>query len=72
MEKSNVIIISDLLETKHRKERELQFYSEELEKLKSKMFWLKKEIKLTEDIIEMIKREKIVDIKDFVKKEDRE
>jgi len=33
------------------------------------MKWLKMEIKLTEDIIVMIEREKIVDIKELLKKE---
>lgn len=64
----NIIIIQDLLDTKARKEKELTFYMEELKKLQDKMKWLKMEIKLTEDIIEMIEREKIVDIKEMIKK----
>jgi len=65
----NIIIIRDLLDTKARKVKELQYYNEELKKLQEKMKWLKMEIKLTEDIIAMIEREKIVDIKEFLKKE---
>jgi hypothetical protein len=64
----NIIIIQDLLDTKARKEKELYFYNEELKKLQEKMKWLKMEIKLTEDIINMIEREKLVDIKDLIKK----
>lgn len=62
-EKSNVIIIDDLLSSKKRKEEELKFYEAELNKLMERMKWLKMEIRLTEDIIKMIRKEEIVDIK---------
>ena len=64
---NKVIIIQDLISTRERKQRELHFYQEELHKLQEKMKWIKMEIKLTEDIIQMIEKEKIVDIKDFIK-----
>ena len=67
----NIIIIQDLLDTKARKIKELYYYNEELKKLQEKMKWLKMEIKLTEDIIAMIEREKIVDIKELLKKENK-
>lgn len=67
----NIIIIQDLLDTKARKIKELYFYNEELKKLQEKMKWLKMEIKLTEDIIAMIEREKMVDIKELLKKESK-
>ena len=67
----NIIIIQDLLDTKARKVKELHYYNEELKKLQDKMKWLKMEIKLTEDIIVMIEREKIVDIKELLKKENK-
>ena len=67
----NIIIIQDLLDTKARKVKELHYYNEELKKLQEKMKWLKMEIKLTEDIIVMIEREKIVDIKELLKKENK-
>jgi len=66
---NNIIVIKDLLDTKERKLKELNYYNEELKKLQEKMKWLKMEIKLTEDIIVMIEREKIVDIKELLKKE---
>lgn len=65
---NNIIIIQDLLDTKARKEKELAFYNEELKKLQEKMKWLKAEIRLTEEIIEMIDREKIINIKDLINK----
>lgn len=67
MANSNIIIIHDLLATKERKEKELQFYHEELKKLEERMHWLRMEIKLTNDIIKMIEREQILDIKTLIK-----
>ena len=60
---TKLILIGDILETKLRKEKELQFYQEELEKLKQKMFFLQKDIDITNLIIDMIEKEKVVDIK---------
>ena len=67
MTTSKIIIIKDLLDTKARKEKELQFYHEELKKLQDRMHWLQMEIRLTSDIIDMIEREKIIDIKEMIK-----
>ena len=63
MQKSNIIIIQDLLDTKARKERELIFYQEELRKLQEKMHYVQLEIQLTTDIIVMIENEKIMDLR---------
>ena len=57
-----VILLTDILEHKLRKERELDFYQQELEKLQQKMFFLKKDIDITNLIIDMIEKEKIYDI----------
>lgn len=67
-EKVKVIILSDLLDIKARKEKEMQFYSEQLEALQRKMFFIQKEIKLTNDIIEMIKTETVLDMRDYLNK----
>ena len=64
---AKLIIISDLLDTKARKEKELAFYNEQLKELQGKMFWVQKEIDLTTDIIDMIEREKMMDIKQWMK-----
>jgi len=55
---NQIIMISDVIEQKLRKEKELEFYLDELEKLQQKIFWLRREVDLTESIIEMIKKEK--------------
>ena len=58
-EEKKIILITDIIEQKLRKEKEIEFYMEELERLNQKVFWLKQEVKLTESIIDMIKRESI-------------
>ena len=69
-ESAKLIIISDLLDTKARKEKELAFYNEQLKELQGKMFWVQKEIDLTTDIIDMIEREKMMDIRQWMKDKD--
>lgn len=66
-DQSKLIIISDLLDTKARKEKELAFYQAELKELQSKMYWVKKEIDLTNNIIDMIEKEKVMDIQQWMK-----
>ena len=63
MQKTNIIVIQDLLDTKARKEKELIFYQEELRKLQEKMHYVKLEIQLTTDIIVMIENEKMMDLR---------
>jgi cell fate regulator YaaT (PSP1 superfamily) len=65
MEDNNVkiIVISELLETRERKEKELQYYHEQLRELQLRMSYVQAEIHLTTKIIHMIEHEKIVDIK---------
>jgi len=60
---SEIILITDLIDLKHRKEKELEFYRNQLEELKLKMSFVQQEIKLTSQIIVMIEHEKIMEIK---------
>ena len=70
---SNLIKITDILETKLRKEKELEFYQKELEKLQQKMFFIKKDIDLTNFIIDIIENEKVYDIKaNMIERNDNE
>ena len=59
---AKLIQITDVIETKLRKEKELEFYQKELEKLKTKMFFIQKDIEITNLIIDMIENEKVADI----------
>lgn len=65
---SKIILLTDVLETKLRKERELEFYQKELEKLQQKMFFLRKEIEITNLCINIIEKETVIDIKEQMQK----
>tara|TARA_Y100001937_G_C6948062_1_gene253361 strand:+ start:154 stop:390 length:237 start_codon:yes stop_codon:yes gene_type:complete len=57
MKESNIISLSDILEQKLRKEQELQFYEKQLEELQKKMFFVRKDIEVTNLVIEIINDE---------------
>jgi predicted transcriptional regulator len=59
---SEILMITDLLDIRARKMKELQFYTEQLEELKLKMVFIQQEITLTNRIIDMIEKEAIIDI----------
>lgn len=61
---TKIILLTDILETKLRKEKELEFYQQELEKLQQKMFFLKKDIEITNLCIQIIEQEKVLDIRE--------
>ena len=50
-----------------RKQQELEFYNKQLDELKAKMFFIKKEIDLTTEIIFMIEEEKLLDLREHIK-----
>ena len=54
MSESNIISIADILEQKLRKEQELKFYEKQLIELQEKMFFVKKDIEVTNLVIEII------------------
>lgn len=62
MQGSKIIQIADLIEERLRKEKELAFYEEELQKLLFRMSMVRQEISLTETIIKMIANEEIPNI----------
>jgi len=64
MEESKLILITDFIEQKLRKEKELEYYLDELKKLQMKIGYLEREVGLTNQIIDMIKTEQVYDIKE--------
>lgn len=52
-----IILITDLLESKKRKEEELEYYREQLVELERRMTWVQQEIDLTNTIIDIIETE---------------
>lgn len=61
-----IIILDDIYEMRKRKEKELAYYQDQLEKLKEKMFFIQKEIDITNLCIDIIEKEIVVDIKKLV------
>ena len=67
-EETKLIVLTDILENKVRKEKELEYYQQELEKLQQKMFFIKKDIEVTNLIIDMIKHETVIDLSEQAEK----
>ena len=63
-EEQKLILITDFIEQKLRKEKELEYYLKELEELQRKIGYLRQEVSLTNTIINMIKTEQVYDIKE--------
>ena len=63
-EEQKLILITDFIEQKLRKEKELEFYLKELAELQSKISYLRGEVNLTNIIIDMIKGKQVYDIKE--------
>ena len=63
---AKIILLSDLKDLRKQKEQELRFYTEKLEELNKKMFFIRKEIELTNFIIEIIEKENIVDLRKLI------
>ena len=72
-EEKRIILISDFIEQKLRKEKELEYYIKELEELQRKIGYLRREVDLTNTIITMIQGEMVYDIKEemIAKHEDK-
>jgi len=65
---SEILMISDLMDIRARKLKELEFYTQQLDELKLKMVFIQQEITLTNKIIDMIEKETIIDIGLHIKK----
>ena len=59
-----IIFITDLIDQRLRKEKEIEFYETELKKIEEKLFFLRKERQLTQTIIDIIQTEKVIDIRE--------
>lgn len=64
MNEPKIIMLTEFIDQKLRKERELEFYQKELEKLQEKMYWLRREIDLTNTIIQLVQTENVIDFKE--------
>ena len=62
MTDDNIIYLSDLIESKLKKEQEIEYYIESMKRLQIKVNELEKEINLTSLIIQMIEQERVLTI----------
>ena len=58
----NVVSLTDLIETRLRKQQEIEYYQETLERLQKKIGNLGKEVNITTLIIDMIENERVLTI----------
>jgi len=61
-----VILLTDIIDQKVRKEKELEFYQAELLELTRKISYLQKEVNLTNLIIDLIQGERILDMQEHI------
>ena len=61
-----IVLLSDFIEQKVRKEKELEYYTQQLEELQKKLFFLNKEIQLTNLIIDIIDKEHVINVKNYL------
>ena len=64
----NIVSLSDLIESRLRKEQELEYYQEAVTRLVKKVSILQKEIDITNLIIDMIEGEKLMTIEEKISK----
>lgn len=67
-EQPKLILLTDIIEQKVRKEKELEFYEAEIEKLREKMYWLQRDIDVNNIILNMIKSDTVLDVKESMEK----
>jgi|TARA_B100001778_G_scaffold175114_1_gene144068 hypothetical protein len=65
-----IIFITDLIESKINKQREIEKYESQLKIIEEKLFFLRKEKEITETILELIEHEKIMDLKNYMLEDD--
>ena len=61
-----IIFITDLIESKVQKQREIEKYESQLKIIENKLFFLRKEKEITETILELIEHEKIMDLAKYM------
>jgi hypothetical protein len=64
MSDKKILFITDLIDQRLRKEQEITYYEKELQKIEEKLFFLRKEKQLTQFIIDIIEKEKVVDLRE--------
>lgn len=66
MSEDKIIRLGELIEHRLRKEKEIEYYKQQLLELQDKIFNLQKDVDLTKLIIDIIQSEKVIDIQQKV------
>ena len=61
-----IIFITDLIESKVQKQREIEKYESQLKIIENKLIFLRKEKEITETILELIEHEKIIVLRNYM------
>ena len=65
-EEKKIILITDLVDQRLRKEKEINYYEKELREIQERLSFLYKEKTLTETILAILQTDKVVDIKTHI------
>ena len=65
-DEKKIILITDLVDQRLRKEQEIDYYGKELRKIEERLAYLYKEKTLTETILSIVQAEKVVDIQEYI------
>lgn len=63
---NKIILLSEIYKRREEKEKELAFYFEKMKELKTKLFFIQKEIEITDFIIRIIESEKVTIVGDVL------
>ena len=61
-----LILLEEFLEQRLRKEQEISYYEKQMQEIERKLFFLRKERELTATIIDMLTKERVVDLQEMV------
>ena len=64
-----IVNLSDALELRERKQKEMDYYLEHLKELQIKIAWLEADLNLTNKIIKMIENESVLPLDKHINKE---
>lgn len=71
-EANRIILLSEVLESKLRKERELEYYQKELIRIQERIGHLTADLNLTKIIIDMIEREQVKEIQPQLERQEHD
>ena len=66
---SKILLLSSLIDKRQQKVKELNYYMVQLQFLQSTLFEVQREIKLTNEIIDAIEKENIIDIAELIERQ---